>query len=161
MKILRYPDPVLNERSKYCTEEDLPLIKESLPEMIKLMESVKGAGLAAVQVGILKRFCIVKDQAGNNNVIINPELTSGDDLVLKQEGCLSLPLFYENVERFDNVSIKFRDIDWVERESSMSGQEAQAIQHEINHFGGLLILDTVSLMKQQMYKKKLKKRGML
>lgn len=161
MKILIYPDPILNERSTYCTEEDIPLIKESLVEMIRLMDGVKGIGLAAVQVGILKRFCIIKDKAGNNNVIINPEITSGDDLVLKQEGCLSLPLFYENVERFDNVTIKFRDLEWVEREAEMSGQEAQCAQHEASHMDGLLILETVSIMKQQMWKKKLKKRGML
>lgn len=159
--IIRYPNPILNERSVYCTEEDLPLITESLSEMIRLNDGVKGAGLAAVQVGILKRFCIVRDASGTNNLLINPEITSGDTLVNLREGCLSLPLFFENVERFQSVSIKFRDINWVEREASMTGVEAQCIQHEINHMGGLLILDTVSLLKQQMWKKKAKKKGYL
>lgn len=161
MKLIRYPDTTLYRLSSDCTESDLELIKSSTPEMIKLLEESKGAGLAAIQVGIQKRFCIIKDRSGNNNVLINPELLTGENLRPVREGCLSLPLFYENIERFESVTIKFRDETWTERIAEMTGEEAQCFQHEVNHLNGLLIVDGVSLMKQEMWKKKAKKKGFL
>lgn len=156
--ILRYPNPILNAVSEDCTEADLLLINENYDEMVRLTNATNGVGLAAVQVGILKRFCIVRDSGNEYNLIINPELVEGLDLTPKKEGCLSLPFFSELVERFEQVTIKFRDSSWTERTAVMTGIEAQCIQHEMNHMSGLLILDTVSLMKQQMYNKKLRKK---
>jgi peptide deformylase len=161
MNLIRYPDPQLKTVSVECTEADLEFINSQLPEMVKVMDSFKGVGLAAIQVGIAKRFCIIKDKMGNNNVLINPELLSGDNLRPIREGCLSLPLFHENIERFENIVIKFRDKNFVERTAEMSGEEAQCLQHELNHLNGLLILDTVSLTLQQMWLKKAKKKGIL
>jgi len=121
----------------------------------------KGVGIAAVQVGIAKRFSIIKSPQGINNLIINPELVAGENLRAIKEGCLSLPMFYENVERFEEVTIKFRDKDWIERVAVMTGEEAQCIAHELNHMNGILILDTVSQMKKEMWLKKVSKKGII
>ena len=159
LNLVRYPDPRLYEKSIECTQDELEYIKSLVPEMIRVMD--KGVGIAAIQVGIAKRFAVIKSPQGKNNLIINPELVSGENLRAIKEGCLSLPMFYENIERFEEVTIKFRDQEWIETHAVMTGEEAQCLQHELNHMGGLLILDTVSAMKKDMYLKKLKKKGMI
>lgn len=159
--LLKYPDPILNQKSEDCVKSDLPLIKQNFDEMVKIMDKAEGVGLAAVQVGILKRYCIIKSFTGESNLIINPVITEGLDLEKKLEGCLSLPLFSEHIQRFNEVTVTYRDENWIERTAVFTGLQAQAIQHEINHFNGLLLINTVSLMKEQMWKKKLKKRGLL
>lgn len=161
LKLVRYPDPLLNLVSEDCLETDLPYILSVKDQMIKIMDEYKGIGLAAVQVGILKRFAIIKDKSGKNNLIINPETELGEEFQEKREGCLSLPLFYETIGRFEQVIVKFRDDNWTQRRAIMNGQEAQCLQHELNHMSGLLILETVSPMKQQMWKIKAKKKGFL
>lgn len=159
LNLVKYPDPRLYEKSQECTQDELEYIKSLVPEMIRVMD--KGVGIAAIQVGITKRFAIIKSPQGINNLIINPELVSGENLRSIREGCLSLPMFYENIERFEEVTIKFRDKDWVETYAIMTGEEAQCYQHEENHMNGLLILDTVSMMKKEMWLKKLQKKGLL
>lgn len=161
MKLIRYPNPILNQQSEDCKESDLPFIKESIPEMIKTMDQLKGVGLAAVQVGILKKFCILKDSHGVNHVIINPEIIEGLNLTPIREGCLSLPFFFETIDRFEEITIKFKNDNWEDKTAIFTGIEAQCIQHEMNHFSGLLILDTVSLVKRQMWIKKATKKGVL
>lgn len=161
LTIKRYPDPVLTQVSQECTEADVSYINHLVPEMTTIMNNLKGVGLAAVQVGILMRFCILKDTHGKVHTLINPALASGENLTPKQEGCLSLPFFYEKVERFEEVTINFRDETWTERTAVFNGIEAQCIQHEINHMNGLLIFNTVSRMKQEMWLKKARKKGVL
>lgn len=159
LKIVRYPDPILNQVSEDCTEDNVKYIIQLLPEMETLMNNMNGVGLAAVQVGILKRFAIIEETSGKTNLIINPVIVAGDNLEPKREGCLSLPLFFETIERFDEVTIKYRDSSWVEHTAIMTGQEAQCLQHEMNHMDGKLIIEYVSKMKQDMWIKKLKKKG--
>lgn len=161
LKLVRYPDPLLNLVSEDCLETDLPYILSVKDQMIKIMDEYKGVGLAAVQAGILKRFAIIKDKAGQNNLIINPEIEQGEALQDMREGCLSLPFFYETIVRFEQIIVKFKDETWTEHRAIMNGQEAQCLQHELNHMSGLLILETVSPMKQQMWIKKAKKKGFL
>jgi peptide deformylase len=158
--IIRYPDPRLLERSEDCVETDLPLIKDSLSEMTRLMATLKGVGLAAIQVAIPKRFCILlsgQEVLVLINPVILPELEY--DYETKNEGCLSLPGFLELVERPTEVTIAYRDIEFVQREAVLSGIEARCILHELDHMNGKLLVDQVSVMKKQMYVKKLKKRG--
>lgn len=161
LTIKRYPDPILNQVSVECTEGDLLSIKEAYPAMVKVMNDLHGVGLAAVQVGILKRFCIIKDSQDKANLIINPTIIEGSNLTLKREGCLSLPFFFETIERFDEMTIKYKDDTWTERTAVMSGEEAQCIQHEIGHLNGRLIFNYVSKQKQDLWLKKAKKKGIL
>lgn len=161
LRLIKYPNPVLYQRSEICTQECVQDIIQKVPEMSKIMNNMNGIGLAAVQVGILKRFAILKDSQGKIHTIINPVLVNGDDLTSKREGCLSLPFFYENIDRFEEVTVTFRDETWAEKTAVFRGLEAQCIQHEINHMSGILIFDTVSKQKQDMWIKKAKKKGVL
>lgn len=169
MKITIYPDPILTMLAKQCEEKELGYIKSVVPEMTKLMLQAKGVGLAAPQVGISKRFCLVVQESSLKqtkprvNLIINPELLEGDQTtrVIKDEGCLSLPLFQEKIIRYSEVTVKFTDENWVERKAVFVGLEAQCIQHEIEHLDGKLITEYMSPMKRQMYIKKLKKNAYL
>lgn len=161
LTIIKYPDPVLKQVSTECTEADLDLIKASVPDMTEAMNALKGIGLAAVQVGINKRFCLLKD-SNTTHVIINPEIVASDLEHKKvKEGCLSLPYFYEFVDRFQNITIKYRDEQWIERTSELYGLEAQCLQHEIDHMNGILQEEKVSLMVRSMWIKKAKKKGAL
>jgi peptide deformylase len=160
LSVLKYPDPKLKEVSIDCTEEDLPLIKDSIVKMTTLMEAQKGIGLAGIQVGIAKRFCLLKDTT-KVHVIINPVITAQVDEIRVQEGCLSLPSFYEFVDRFQKITMTYRDEQWIERTVELDNLEAQCIQHEIDHFNGILQLDKVSLMVRGMALKRMKKRGFL
>lgn len=163
MKLIKYPNPILNQVSETCTEADLDLIKSSYEEMNNIMKQYKGYGLAAVQVGILKRFCLLTNSHDVDKpyVIINPELITSDELEKKEEGCLSLPLLNESVERFNDITIKFRDETWEEKTASFQGLDAQCLQHEIEHMQGKLLIDNLSLLKKQFWLKKASKRGLI
>ena len=160
LTLVKYPDPKLKEVSIDCTEEDLPLIKDNVVKMTTLMEAQKGIGLAGIQVGIAKCFCLLKDTS-KVHIIINPVITNQVGETRVQEGCLSLPFFYEFVDRFQKITITYMDEQWIERTTELEGLEAQCIQHEIDHFKGVLQLDKVSLMVRGMALKRMKKRGFL
>lgn len=167
MKIIKYPDPILEQVSEEVKQEELSTILSYIPEMQKLMYAVKGVGLAAVQVGILKRFCIMLSKTSDLgyaqdgvDLIINPEIIEVSSETTKDnEGCLSLPLFWEQIERPIEVVAKFIDKDWIERTGVFYGISARCILHEISHMNGILIYKNTSPMKQDMWKKKLKKKG--
>lgn len=163
LKLLKYPSPVLNQISNDCVESDLQLIKDVYLQMIEVMNQPKGVGLAAVQVGILKRFCLLQNPSDLKNpyIIINPVVIESLDLTKKQEGCLSLPLFYEPVDRYQQITVAYMDETWTSRTAVFVDIEAQCLQHEIDHFNGRLLLDDLSPMIKQMYNKKLIKKGIL
>lgn len=160
LTLIKYPNPILKTVSIECTESDLPFINDTVPEMIKLMNSLKGVGLAAIQVGIAKRFCILKDNS-TNHIIINPVITVKNEEVKVQEGCLSLPYFYEFIPRSTKITLTYRDEQWIERTTELEGIEAQCIQHELDHLNGVLQEEKVSLMVRGMWLKKAKKKNVL
>lgn len=166
-QLATYPDKVLELVSEECTEADLPFIKKMLKPMSHIMAEYNGIGLAAVQVGVLKRFCTfsngavtpTKEKLGDIILIINPEIVPQEptELVSDKEGCLSLPRFYESIARPADVLVKFRDQDWKEVTAAFSGMEARCIQHEIDHMNGILQVSKLGPMAKQMYVKKLAK----
>lgn len=165
-QLATYPDKVLEQVSEECTEADLEFIKKMVKPMGQIMAEYNGVGLAAVQVGVLKRFCTfasgavapTKQNLGNIILIINPEIIEKTEYtVLDPEGCLSLPRFYEKVERYPDVTVKFRDQDWKEVTAAFTGMEARCIQHEIDHMNGILQVAKLGPMAKQMYVKKLAK----
>lgn len=161
MKLLLYPDPILNEKSLECTQDDIPMIKSVYNDMTAVMSQYKGVGLAAVQVGILKRFCLLADGANMPHVLINPVIVETHDSCSMEEGCLSLPYFWEKINRFKQITIRYKDLDWNNQVAVLYDIEAQCLQHEIDHFEGELIKDQVSPMKRSMWEKKAKKKGAL
>lgn len=165
-QLVTWPDERLKMVSEVCTKEDVSELKKMVKPMQKIMEAFNGVGLAAVQIGVLKRFCLLQTGTPdpyNPNAIqivemINPEIieTEGDKEA-KNEGCLSLPRFNESIDRYNEITVKYRDMDWNERTAVFMGLEAQCVQHEIDHMDGITQNQKVSLTKQQMWEKKLKK----
>ncbi|WIJ24862.1 peptide deformylase [Devosia sp. RR2S18] len=137
-------------------------IKTLAQDMLDTMYDAPGIGLAAPQIGVMKRV-VVMDLAGEDEkpepmVLINPEITKfGDEMQVTEEGCLSIPeLFYE-VERPNAVTVKYTDLDGNEVEKAAEGKLAVCIQHELDHLDGVLYIDYLSRLKRDRVLKKFEK----
>jgi len=160
-KIIKIPDPILRQISEPVKSVDKE-IKKLSEDMLETMYEAPGIGLAAVQVGVLKRVIVIdlskKDEKKNPLCIINPELTfKSDDLVSYEEGCLSIPNQFAEVKRPNKCNIKYLDIKGNKRELKAEGLLATCIQHEIDHLNGKLIVDYASSLKRSRIKAKLLK----
>jgi peptide deformylase len=164
-QLVTWPDERLTTPSQECTDVDIDELKKMIKPMIAIMREYKGVGLAAVQIGVHKRFCLVltggvtPDGAKNENFVamINPVIVEQGEIKNMQEGCLSLPGFSDVKKRSDEVVVKYRDLEWKEVTVVLNGIEAQCIQHEIQHMEGKPICNDISVMKRQMWEKKLSK----
>lgn len=164
LPIITYPHPLLKKRSEPVTLFDEEL-RQFLDEMYITMLAKNGVGLAAVQVGNPIRALIVNipDEEGNQErenllEIINPEFLSKEGEIQFNEGCLSVPEFYEDVTRFDRVRLIYQDRYGERHEIEAEGYLAVALQHEIDHLNGILFIDKLSLIKRKKFEKELKKR---
>jgi peptide deformylase len=134
-----YPDPVLREISSPVTEID-KVIHQLIKGMSKIMYDHKGIGLAAPQVGILKRV-IMADIGDGLITMINPEILTGFGEELMEEGCLSIKDVVTNIKRKQSIFVRYLDKNENEKESELSGLIARIIQHEVDHLNGVLIID--------------------
>ncbi|HCX90847.1 MAG: peptide deformylase [Deltaproteobacteria bacterium CG12_big_fil_rev_8_21_14_0_65_43_10] len=159
LKILTYPDPVLKEKSKSVEFID-EKIKKLAEDMIETMYAAPGIGLAAPQVGESLRVITVDVTRKGEDliVLINPEIISGEGECAEEEGCLSVPDLKEIVQRKEKVLVKGLDIQGRKIQIPAKGLLAIAFQHEIDHLDGILIIDRVSRLKRDIFKKKLKKK---
>jgi peptide deformylase len=137
-------------------------IKTLVADMFETMYDAPGIGLAAVQVGVPKRVVTVdlakKDEPKKPQVFINPELLwTSEETLKREEGCLSIPEIYEEVERPAQVRVKYRDLDGKEHELEASGILATCLQHEIDHINGVLFIDHISRLKRNLITKKFTK----
>jgi peptide deformylase len=137
-------------------------IKQLADDMFETMYDAPGIGLAAIQVGVTRRIVIVdlakKDDPPEPRVFINPEITwRSDEKALYEEGCLSIPEIYEEVERHAQVRVKYLDLDGKEQEIEASGLLATCLQHEIDHLNGVLFIDHISKLKRDRIVKKFTK----
>jgi peptide deformylase len=155
------PDERLNRPSVKVEVVD-DSIRKLLSDMLETMYANDGIGLAAVQVGVHKR-CIVMDVAireGRHEPLklVNPEIiTESDDSSVYQEGCLSFPDQYSDVERPAAVTVKYLDEHGVEQTLKAEGIMATCIQHEIDHTNGVVFVDHISSLKRDMILRRLKK----
>lgn len=178
LKILTFPDPRLREVSEPVTkfDQDLKILAE---DMIETMYASKGIGLAAPQVGVLKRMIVIdtrpRDKEGRRYdydemselekavpqplVLINPVVTIGDEKTTFDEGCLSVPTYFETVERSKKIHVKAFDINGKEFAFETDGLLAICIQHELDHLEGTLFIDHLSFLKSQRIKNQIKKHG--
>jgi len=160
MRILHYPDPVLRMKSESVTvyDEELGRLAENMAET---MYAAPGVGLAAPQVGILKRLividCASKGEPPELIKAANPEIVSGEGEVNEEEGCLSVPGYYANVLRYERVTVRYNDMEGKEVVRTADGLLAVAFQHEIDHLEGILFVDRLSPLKKSMFRKKYKK----
>ena len=160
-KIVIEPDPILRKKSENLEKVDNEL-RLLLDDMLETMYAAPGIGLAAVQVGILKRLIVIdisKDKEKKNPIfLINPEIIfKSKNTSIYEEGCLSLPDHFAEIERPEECHIKYIDYDGKKKEMKANGLLATCIQHEIDHLNGKLFIDYLSKLKKDMIIKKLVK----
>ena len=159
--ILIIPDKRLRLRSEAVQAVDKPL-RALIEDMFETMYAAPGIGLAAIQIGVPKRVVTMdlakKDDPKQPQVFINPEVVwSSDEKAVYEEGCLSIPEYYEEVERPMSVSVKFLDLDMKPQEIEASGLLATCLQHEVDHTNGVLFIDHISKLKRDRVIKKFTK----
>lgn len=148
------PDPVLKQVSAPLERVD-DAVRALSADMLDTMYDAPGIGLAAIQVGVPKRLLVIdlskEDEEKNPQVFINPEiLQSSDDRSVYEEGCLSIPDYYAEVERPARVTVRYVDLDGKERMLEAEGLLATCLQHEIDHLNGILFIDHISRLKREM-----------
>lgn len=178
LEILTYPNPILREVSQKVTKFDAE-IKKLAQDMLETMYDANGIGLAAPQVGKLYRMLVIDTRPRDPEnsryenddqtelerkikqplILINPEIINGTGKTTFDEGCLSVPSFFETVERFETVEVKAFDVDGNEFRFKTDGLLAICIQHEMDHLEGTLFIDHISFTKSNKIKNQIKKNG--
>ena len=158
LEIKKYGDPVLREKSQ-AVEQITPEILSLITDMIETMYFASGIGLAAPQVGVLKRIIVVEGEEEGAIALINPKIVKQEGKVIAEEGCLSFPDLYAEVQRFLRVTVKALDPQGKEVEITREDLVARALQHEIDHLEGILFVDKIGRAKRQMLLEKWSKTG--
>ena len=158
-KIIIEPDPILRKKSVPLEKVDNDL-KKLMDDMLLTMYEAPGIGLAAVQIGILKRLIVIditkEEEKKNPLFLVNPEIISlSKKTSVHEEGCLSLPGHFAEIERPAECQVKFIDYNGKEKELKADGLLATCIQHEVDHLNGVLFIDYLSKLKKDMIVKKL------
>jgi peptide deformylase len=155
------PDPLLRQVSAPIERVDSEL-EQFIDDMLETMYEAPGIGLAAIQVGVPRRLLVIdlsKEEEGRQPLVfINPEiLTSSDERSVYEEGCLSIPDYYAEVERPASITVKSIGRDGKEQLTEADGLLATCLQHEIDHLNGVLFIDHISRLKREMVIKKFTK----
>lgn len=159
--ILIHPDPRLRKKTEPVEHVD-DSIRRLADDMLDTMYDAPGVGLAAPQVGSLKRIFVMdcnRDEPGKMpTVVINPEITwASDETAVAEEGCLSLPEIYDNVTRPTSIRMSFLDRDGARQEAEYDGLWAICAQHELDHLDGRLFIDYLGAIKRTLITNKMKK----
>lgn len=177
LEILTYPDPRLRQKAKPAAEVT-PELKKFAEDMVETMYDSHGIGLAATQVGRDVRLLVVDTRPHKDDgevdleamteleravpqpmVVINPEITKSEGKTTYEEGCLSVPTFYETVERFAYIELSYMDVNGNRQSLKTDGLLAICLQHEMDHLDGKLFIDRLSFVKSNRIKTKIKKSG--
>ena len=160
-KILIEPDPILRKKCEPLEKVDNE-IRKLMKDMIETMYKAPGIGLAAIQIGILKRIVVIdiakEEKKKNPLFFVNPEIIyRSKNTSIYEEGCLSLPGQFAEIERPSECTLRYIDYDGKEQELKAEGLLATCIQHEVDHLNGILFIDYLSKLKKDMIVKKLVK----
>lgn len=177
LEILKYPDQRLREVSKSVTKFDAK-IKQLAEDLLETMYAENGIGLAAPQVAALYRMLAVdtrprdikgryeknqmtelEEKISQPLIVINPKLIKGEGKTTFDEGCLSVPSFYETVERHQTITLEYQDVDGKTHALVTDGLLAICLQHEMDHLEGTLFIDHISFTKSNKIKNQIKKHG--
>jgi len=158
LSILEFPDPRLRTRAAPVREFD-DALQKLIVDMLETMYAAPGIGLAATQVNVHKRLLVMDTSQEKNQpqVFINPEILSRDGVELSEEGCLSVPNVYEDVERAAHVRVRAQAADGSVFERDLEGLDAVCVQHEMDHLAGKLFVDYLSSLKRERIRRKLEK----
>jgi peptide deformylase len=158
LNILHYPDPRLRTKAQPVKEVD-EAIRRQIRDMFETMYAAPGIGLAATQVDFHQRLIVIdiSEDKSQPLTLINPEILSQEGEQTYDEGCLSVPGFYEAVDRAAKIRVRSLDKDGKEFEMDAEGLLAVCIQHEMDHLEGKLFVDYLTELKRQRIRKKLVK----
>ena len=161
LEILKYPHPVLKRRSQEIEKID-ENVRQLIQDMTETMYDANGVGLAACQVGVNKRIIVLDvspmDPEQDFFALINPEILTAEEEIDHEEGCLSVPDCQETIKRKQKVRVRGMSPEGNEIELEAQGILAIALQHEVDHLNGVLILDRMSGLKREIYRNKLRKK---
>jgi peptide deformylase len=158
LRILEFPDPRLRKKAAPVEVVDESL-RQLIDDMFETMYEAPGIGLAATQVDVHRRLLVadVSQEKDQPHVLINAEILEKDGSAVTEEGCLSVPGYYEEVERAEHIKVRYLDRDGNEQESEFEGLLAVCVQHEMDHLEGKLFVDYLSEVKRQRIRKRLEK----
>jgi peptide deformylase len=158
LTILEFPDPRLRTRAADVDTVDDEL-RKLVDDMFETMYDAPGIGLAATQVDVHKRLLVVDVSPDKSapHALINPVILEKDGVTATEEGCLSVPGYYEEVERAEHIRVRFLDGNGEQQEMEAEGLLAVCIQHEMDHLDGKLFVDYLSEAKRMRIRKKLVK----
>lgn len=158
LRILEFPNPRLRKKAQPVELVDDEL-RTLIDDMLETMYEAPGIGLAATQVDVHKRLLVadVSPEKNEPHVLINPVILEKDGTTVTEEGCLSVPGYYEEVERAEHIKVRYLDRDGRERESQFEGLLAVCVQHEMDHLEGRLFVDYLSEAKRQRIRKRIRK----
>jgi len=158
LNILRFPDPKLRIKAQPVNYFDEKL-QIKIDDMFETMYDAKGIGLAGTQVDFHKSLLVtdVSHDKNQPHVLINPEILSTNGIVDSNEGCLSVPGFQDDVQRAENIIVKYLDREGASKKCEMTGLLAICVQHEIDHLNGKLFIDYLSEAKKQKIRKLIRK----
>jgi len=158
LDILEFPDPRLRTKALPVETVD-DALRRLIDDLFETMYAAPGIGLAATQVDVHRRLLVADVSAEKDApwVLINPEILEKDGVAVTEEGCLSVPGYYEEVERAEHIRVRFLDSAGKTVECDMEGLLAVCVQHEIDHLDGRLFVDYLSEAKRQRIRKRLEK----
>ena len=159
LSVRQYGDPVLRSKARPVAAVT-PEIRAIIGDLIETMWDEVGVGLAAPQVGISLRILVMDDGKGGARALINPEITERKGSVVEEEGCLSLPGIFADVERSKWVRVTALDDEGQPLSFEAQGLMAKVIQHEIDHLDGVLFIDRLPPVTRDRIKKKIQKEGL-
>lgn len=156
LTILEFPDPRLRKTAQPVTVVD-DALRGLTDDMLETMYAAPGIGLAATQVDVHQRFLVADVSADNTEprVFINPVILEKDGMQVSEEGCLSVPGYFEEVQRAEHIRVRYQDRDGNETEEELEGLLAVVVQHEIDHLDGKLFVDYLSDAKRSRIRKRL------
>jgi peptide deformylase len=157
MEIRQHPDPVLR-----ALNQEVSVFGQALADlardMIAAMHQANGLGLAAPQVGVSQRVAVLSTdgQAGHETVLVNPRIVHSEGWEEAEEGCLSFPGIYVRLGRFVHVRVQYHDLKGEVREFEAQGLIARAVQHEVDHLDGRLLVDRMSAVQRVTHRRRLR-----
>jgi peptide deformylase len=159
-EVLVYPDPTLKQKAKSVAKVD-DAVRQLVKDMVETMYAEDGIGLAATQIGVLKRILVIdtspRQEGQKLMIFINPELVSAEGRTKYTEGCLSIPGESEEIERFAKVTVRALNEKGDSFDVVADGLLAIALQHEMDHLDGVLFVDRLSSLKRGLIRKRMLK----